>query len=355
MNELITRRGLLGSITAGSVVGNVGCATERGYCPESAVGGNLKFCAFADIHYYPKTLPHDSVEWLERILDRADRAGCDMIIHMGDFCHRPWKCKDYVSRYNDFHIPCYHTIGNHDDDGNTHERTLEAYKLKNGYYFFDMKGFRFVVTDTNYYVRDGVFIHYSHCNYLRLSKPDKEEERKVHNISDTRVPPEELEWLRDVIENSPYPVIVTSHAGYDRPYPESAAVRAIFREANERHPGRVRLVINGHHHTDNIKIQDNIIYFDLNSASYQWMMRRTHTAYPESYLERWSAVNHTIMWDDPISAIITISDDGRIKMEGQISRFHLGITPEMAGYSHQYGGVRPTTPNIQSFELTMKY
>ena len=41
----------------------------------------VKFCAFADIHYYPGMFPHDTREWLERVLDRAEKAHADFIIH----------------------------------------------------------------------------------------------------------------------------------------------------------------------------------------------------------------------------------------------------------------------------------
>ena len=58
--------------------------------------GTLKFCAFADIHYFPKTFPHDTREWLERILERAAKTSCDMVIHMGDFTHKPAEFRDYV-------------------------------------------------------------------------------------------------------------------------------------------------------------------------------------------------------------------------------------------------------------------
>ena len=117
--------------------------------------GTLRFCAFADIHYFPKTFPHDTREWLERILDRAVKSKCDMVIHMGDFTHTPAACKDYVGFYNDFRIKTYHTVGNHDDDGNSHEETLAAYRLDCGHYFFDHGGFRFIVTDTNHCFADG--------------------------------------------------------------------------------------------------------------------------------------------------------------------------------------------------------
>lgn len=311
--------------------------------------GTLRFCAFADIHYFPKTFPHDTREWLERILDRAVKSKCDMVIHMGDFTHKPAEFRDYVDFYNDFKIPCYHTIGNHDDDGNVHEETLDAYRLERSYYHFDRNGFRFVVTDTNHCLIDGEWVHYSKGNYYAVGRKDSS------NIS--RVSPAQLEWMKATIESSPYPCIVTSHASYERAYggsPDGKAVRAILNEANAKHPGRVRLVINGHHHHDNVRILDNIVYLDLNSANYEWMAK-PHSAYPAEYTKQWRLASHTVMWDDPVSAIITISQDGRIRVEGQKSRFHLGITPAMAKCPVADSNGRLTTPDIQSFDLQMRY
>ena len=343
----IGRRGFLGAGTATLLSGGVafGASGKAG----ASQGGEVKFCAFADIHYYPKAFPHDTREWLERVLVRAEKAKADFIIHMGDFTHTPTACKDYVDFYNDFHIKTYHTIGNHDDDGNSHAATLAAYRLDCGHYFFDHGGFRFIVTDTNHCFADGKFLHYSSGNYYAVYK-------KSGGSSISRVTPEQLEWLKATIESSPYPCIVTSHASYEREdgSPDRAAVRQIFNDVNAKHPGKVRLVINGHHHCDHVRILENIVYLDLNSASYEWVNK--HTAYPEADENRWRHARHVIAWNDPVSAIVTIGHDGHLKVEGQKSTFYLGIPPTMAGLPPVNGRQgRLITPNIQSFELTMAY
>lgn len=332
---------------AGAVLGRAAAMPPPAASPS---GNSLTFCAFADIHYFPKVFPHDTREWLERILARAERENCSMVVHMGDFCHTPHACRDYADFYNDFRLPCYHTLGNHDDDGNLHEQTLDAYRLERGYYHFDRGGFRFVVTDTNNFCVDGVWSHYSKSNYYKVAKAVKN--------STSRVDPQQLEWMKDVIENSPHPCIVTSHASYERPTPgaspDAAAVRKIFNEANAKHPGRVRLVINGHHHEDNVRILDNIVYFDLNTANYKWM-DKAHKAYPAEWREKWSLVHHTVMFDRPLSAIVTISQDGRIQVKGEKGRFAEDITPAKAGCPSFDNCGRLTTPDIQSFDLAMRY
>lgn len=317
----------------------------------------LKFCLFADIHYYPGVYPHDTVEWLDRVLDRARREKAAFVMHLGDFAHEPKKCIDYVNHYNDCGIPAYHVLGNHDCDGNTYEETLSAYRLERGHYHFDFGGWRFVVLDTNYCCLDGRFFHYSLANYPGHHLYWKTHDRKElegHSLSDTRVPPEQLDWFAGVVERSPYPCVVASHASFERANgsPDSAAIRKIINETNKRHPGRVRLVLNGHHHRDHVRILENVIYMDVNSANYDWFLKE-HDKYPAAYAGKWSNVRHCIFWDDPISAIISLWPTGRINVDGQRSRFHLGVAPANAGYNPFDRAGRPTSTDIQSFDVSL--
>ena len=136
-------------------------------------------------------------------------------------------------------------------------------------------------------------------------------------------------------ENSPFPCIVTSHQSYERDNASCSnylQVRKIFNDANEKNPGRVRLVINGHHHHDNIRILDGIVYFDLNSASYEWVPK-AHDKYPPEIANKHRCARNTVMYNDPISAIITMTTDGQLTIEGQKSSFLNGITREMTGNS----------------------
>lgn len=303
----------------------------------------VKFCAFADIHFYPGVFPHDSFDWLDRILERATRQNVDFIIHAGDMTHHPKKEIKYVNYYNDFKIPTYHTLGNHDHDGNSFEETLEAYRLTSGYHYFDKNGFRFIATDTNNCKVDDGFIHYTNSNYYKLSTD--------------WIPPAQLEWLKHTIETSPYPCILTSHSSFER---ESGGVknfmdvRKIINDANAKKPGQVRMCINGHHHRDNIRILDNVIYFDLNSANYEWV-NKAHDLYPQSVMDKWKLAKNTVMYNDPISAIITMKKDGTVIIDGATSSMFMGITREMTGNSRCDGSGRPVSPVVQSLNIKMNY
>ena len=332
-----------------------------------SASGTVKFCVFADIHYRPGTtgFPHSTKEWLGRVLARAEQEHCDFVIHCGDFCHNPAADKEYVDFYNSFKLPTYHTIGNHDDDGCTHAETLKAYGMEHGHHFFDCNGFRFIVIDANH-VRwaDGRLEHYSKGNYYRKGKvPELKrfyDEGKIDVIG--VVPPEQLAWLKDTIDSSPYPCVCFSHQSFERPTGNpchnGAEVRTIFDAANAKTPGKVRLVINGHHHCDHLRILEKIVYFDLNSANFQWIgTKHSHKHYPESFFKEIAQKPRSvpwISWADPLNAIITLTAEGDMRIDGMVSKFSCGVTPEMCNVGPDTCG-RLTVPFVQSADLRMRY
>ena len=317
-----------------------------------AAGAPLKVCVFADIHYHPGVFANtEDMSFLERILARAEKERCDMLIHLGDFVHnvRQKKERAYIKLYNDFKIPGYHILGNHDQDGNPYRETCDAYRMPDGHYTFDKGGFRFVIADPNYFCNEpGKFIHHENGNYFGRAK----------NSTINWIPPGQIEWMRSTIIGSPYPCIVLSHQSFERghgaPVMNKAEVQAIFREANAKKPGTVRLVMNGHMHMDHLRVLDNILYWDVNSANYQWY-GKDHSKYPAKYLETHRYANKTLGWDAPLSAILTIWPDGRIKIDGSKAGWLFGVTPEDAGYPSTDKDGRETLPVIQSADMKFTY
>ena len=106
----------------------------------------MKFLIFSDLHHVPGTFIRGTFEDLAALQQRAEKEQCDFIIHAGDFCHGPTLVPDYVKAYNDFHIPSYHCLGNHDSDHTSYEETLKYYNMPNGYYSFDCGGCRLPLT-----------------------------------------------------------------------------------------------------------------------------------------------------------------------------------------------------------------
>lgn len=332
--------------------------------PRNGVGGEtggrpLKVCVFADLHFTPGVYTNDTPEFLAKILARAESAGCDMVIHLGDMVQNVAEkpVRDLLKTYNDFRIPAYHVIGNHEQDGTTHEETLEAMRLTCGHYFFDKGGFRFVILDPNYFCNEpGKFIHSSKGNYFHRSI-----------ISTLNwIPPDQIEWLKGVLDESPHPCVILAHQSFERGpagamVQNAEEVRAIFSAANEKHPGRVRLVINGHLHVDHMRILDNIAYWDVNSANmYYWGRRQKE--YPKAYLAAHAGApytlgdcSETLGWKDPLSAILTLYPNGRIRIEGSRSDWLFGVTPEMAGLPEYDPGDRLIRPVIRSCDFTLNF
>lgn len=350
--DMLNRRSFL----AAGALGAAGAAmTASAASPKkSSVYGfkPLKVCVFADIHYQPGVYTNDTPEFLEKILARAERERCDMVIHLGDFVHNVLKApeKAYIKMYNEFKIPTYHVLGNHDQDDAPYSATLDAYHLERGYYSFDKGGFRFIILDPNYIRNeDGTFTHFDHGNYHRRSK----------NSTINYVTPEQLEWLRSTVMDSPNPCVVLSHQSLERP-PNGGNVlnkddvQAIFNEANAKRPGTVRLVMNGHLHADNLRIMDDIVWWDVNSANNDWNPQR-HSKFPPEYHKKHDRACHNVAWKEPLSGILTLSRGGGIRIDGSKSDWLFGVTPKMAGFPEFDSNGRYKRPVIQSAEFKMTY
>ena len=316
----------------------------------TAANGQVKFCVFADIHYKPGPwgFPNSSKEWLGRILDRAKREKCDFIIHCGDMCHNPPEVKDYIDYYNSFEIPTYHTIGNHETDGCSYEDVLKTFGIEKGNYFFDKNGFRFIVVDTNYFYRKSIkgFVHFG---------------KGVKQDGDQwgRIPDEQYEWIERTIAESPYPCVTFSHLSFERAT-GNERMQKIFAKANAKNPGRVRMSINGHYHCDYLRVLDNVLYFDVNSASYQWIGgKRAHKFYPAEYFEKIGQGGNArkvpwIAYEDPLCAIVTMTADGGVRIDGMESKFACGVSPKKVKMEVDYHS-RATTARIQSANMKLVY
>lgn len=344
----INRRNFL---SAAALAAPAALAGRRASAADAA-GKPLKVCVFADLHYHPGVWTNtEDTSFLEKIMARAEKERCDMMIHLGDFMHgvRTDAQKAFLKLYNDFKIPGYHILGNHDQDGNPYKETCEAYRMPDGHYTFDKGGFRFVVADPNYFCNEpGKFIHHENGNYFK----------RIKGSTINWIPPAQMEWLRSTIIGSPYPCIVLSHQSFERgrgaPVMNKKDVQAIFNEANAKKPGTVRLVMNGHMHMDHLRVLDNILYWDVNSANYQYYGKK-HDRYPAEYVKTHRGAVNNIGWKEPLSAILTMWPNGRIKIEGSKSDWLFGVSPQDAGYPPCDGDGRETLPVIQSADMTFSF
>ena len=313
--------------------------------------GKVSFCAFADIHHFPGYWPHSGREWLDRILDRAKTEKTDFTIQLGDMVHDVVRERDYLAAYNGFSQSTYHVVGNHDGERNRRSEMLEAFGLEKANYMFERAGFRFIVFNPNYFLaKDGTFVAYERYNLFHANKAGAVAKGCI-------IPPEQVEWIRDAVEGSSLPCVLFSHESIERDGSAANAreVRSILEDANRRHPGRVRLVVNGHHHIDYVRVAGDIVYLDLNSATYQYFVK-PHGAYPEEYVKKNLNSRHAIAWNDPLSAVITLdAAAGSVEIKGSHSTCMFGVTPEKAGYSPYDPLGRPALPCIRSFRFEKKF
>ena len=301
----------------------------------------MKFSLFSDFHHSPARFPRATEADLEIIQKRAEKENVDFIIHAGDFTHGPTINDDFIKMYNDFHIPSYNVLGNHDTDYRSLADTLKIYNMPHEYYYFDCKGYRIIVFDPNYCKVDDGYFHYDLGNYYKM--PDARD----------WIPPEQVEWLRKTIDESPYPCILIGHGSFERPdgIKNREECMEIFRAANKKRPHSVLMIINGHYHRDNFRILDGILHFEINSSSFEWL-HGTHECYPEEERASVKNYNHVLGWDDPVHAIVTV-EGTTITVEGMEGKLHLGVTEEMTGIPTLDQAGRHAVPYVSSMKITL--
>lgn len=303
----------------------------------------MKFLIFSDLHHYPGVFMGGTWDDLTILQRRAEDEQCEFLIHCGDFCHGPALVPDYVKAYNDFHIPSYHCLGNHDTDKTPLADTLKAYRMPADHYFFDCKGYRFIICNPNYFYANGEYVPYDMGNYYKF-KPYRD-----------YMPPEQLKWLAETISGAPGPCILLSHESFEREadgVKNFSAVREIINAANRRKPHSVLMCINGHYHRNNLRILDNVCYFDLNSASYDWV-DNAHDLFPAALCDEIRLMNHTVVYNDPLYAVITL-EGTTITIDGIESSLFMGIAREMTGNDQFDCMGREAVPSVLSAKLTVE-
>ena len=305
----------------------------------------MKFLLFADLHQgpgFPLYYKDEEHEPLKAIQKHAEETGCEMIIHAGDFCHRPKELVDYINKYNNFHIPSYHCLGNHDMDRATMEETLEIYNMPKDYYYFDQGGYRFIITNAGYIKEGDNYIPFSNGNYYECP-----ENRFI-------IPPFEMEWIREAIASSEYPCILLNHFSFIRPNGElmnQKEMHALIDEANEKKPYSVLMCINGHYHRDHVKVMNNVIYYDAPSVSHDWY-GIPHDKFPKEECDKILNLSRLIVLNEPLHVVITL-EGTTVAVEGMKGSYYMGVDGKSIGYdTHDCDGI-PLYPHAQSFKITV--
>ncbi|MBO5480179.1 MAG: hypothetical protein J6A63_03200 [Clostridia bacterium] len=192
---------------------------------------------------------------------------------------------------------------------------------------------------------------------------------RIHSVGDVQ-----RAWLTKVLDDAiekKLPCLVFMHApasgistwsnqGGDR-----AEVRAIFKAANAKRAGTVMMVLNGHAHTNHLEMAEDILWMDVNTVhNGYWMSADSITSKYGDYASHWhydsktmkfnvenydkdgnflgyTAVDmdqqysskglkqgkQTWYFDQPLSAIVSVSASGRIKVQGMETNWLYNVAP----------------------------
>ena len=328
----------------------------------------LTFTLFADFHY-KDGMYMSTISDLESILARADKSNSAFIMSAGDFCNDFKGSPELIDTYHNYRLsdgsllPAYNVYGNHEleTEGNsmanvTATLTNDKYVVWGtedgefdeniGYYYFEFDGFRIVCLDTQYSYNPTTE-KWEHNLPASWGAPSG-------NTKKCSLGPDQLVWLEDVLMDAAEkdtPCIEVGHDGMSGIFATSssdaAAVRKIFKAANTANPGTVLMCINGHLHTNNQGYNDGVFYLDMNTvrnclwrsdakAHYNYRHTFEKTVYNaqgeyvktvEAKLHELSMGENTWFSADPLSAVITISSDGVIKIDGTESSWIYDIVP----------------------------
>lgn len=322
----------------------------------------LKFSLFADFHY-KKQMYAVTFSDLAAILERAKKENVEAIFHAGDFSNDYNGSKEVVLPLlnNELGVPVCGVYGNHElECGNTMSDVTKfltnaenaVWGTKDGkigdgsiaYYYVDVKNFRIICTDTNYsFNKEGFWEH----NRTGSWGPPAE------NILGNSLGTEQLCWLEEVLIKSAKEgkkCIILSHDSYSGKFrstsPDAVRVRNLFACANSIRKGTVLMAINGHIHTNNAEVINNVLYLDMNTTRNSWWQLKgsehyldehtyTYTEYENGQMtetcERSLSLDrmskNTWYTKDPLDAVVTVSEDGEITVEGAESSYVYGIEP----------------------------
>ncbi len=336
-------------------------------------GANIKkltFAVFSDFHY-KKGMYASPIAGMQAIVDRAAQSNVAFMIHGGDFCNDYKGSPELMNAYlkNNRNLPAYGVYGNHELESRGNVMPLVTPLLTNrpdsvvwgtpdgkigdgfiAHYYFEANGFRIICLDTNYSwnAEKKEWQHNTEASY----GPPK------GNSSGNSLGPKQLEWLANILMDAAdkgIPCLVFSHVGYSAEWssaPDTKKVREIFQKANTARQGTVLMSVNGHLHTNHVKIIDNILFFDVNTTyngDWQGGQKEHHYADGMTYefidydqdgkptstrqrnLTELGQAKNTWFFADPLSAIVIIDSLGHIVIDGSKTTWRYNVIPSNDG------------------------
>ncbi|MDD3585907.1 MAG: hypothetical protein PHQ75_01880, partial [Thermoguttaceae bacterium] len=77
--------------------------------------------------------------------------------------------------------------------------------------------------------------------------------------------------------------------------------------------------------------------------------------FPEELCKKHRSLDSTMVYNDPIHAVITMKQDGYIKIDGMESSMFMGVERSKLKINLYDGSGRPTTAKVSSAEMKMIY
>ena len=319
-------------------------------------GKSLTFTLFSDFHYKAKMYP-TTITDLKGILERADASNSAFVMSAGDFCNDALGSPELFNTYYNYTtqegslLKAYNIYGNHELESKNNSMEVVTALLTNddsvvwgtedgsydynvGYYYFESNGFRIVCTDNNY--------SWNPAGYWEHNKT-KSYGPPSGNTNTYSLGPEQLTWLENVLTDAAdkdIPCIIVEHS-------TSKDVSAIYTKVNNINPGTVLMCISGHTHTDEQSLNDGVFHLVCNTTrNGLWMdgggshYTSEHTFQFEEYDEGGNLIStsemslgdlsqgdNTWFFTDPLSAVISINENGLITIDGYESTWAYNIVP----------------------------
>lgn len=297
----------------------------------------IKFMVYSDLHY---DLTPEAGSRLQSILRQAQKNKVDFIIEIGDLVNALPKNAIVKDILNACPIEQHHVIGNHDVDLTDKQTYMNFVGMSEPYYYFDKGKFRFIILDSNFYMDADSTV-----------KPyNKGVQHK--GIKQNMFSPEQLVWLKDVLQDTTHICILFSHHPINDKYNEIEDYKQVHNIIlNARNNGtRIAAVLGGHMHSDNYHKINNINYVQVNSASNIWGGSKfiNFNRFPEAVYKKYPSLEYTIPYKEPLYAIITINSTGKLSIKGTQSSYIEPAPDENLLKTKPY----PCSPIIQNYKLT---
>ena len=321
----------------------------------------VKFLLFSDFHYDKNRYPL-TVGDLEKVLKRGYDEKVDFVLQCGDFCVDAVRSPEIFKALlqNKYNLPVYGVCGNHDLEimGNSMEflvPLLTNSKVEKpfpdaSYYYVDIKGIRLICLDTNFSF-DPVAKVWEHTLPGHTMG-------KAGNTNLACLCPEEFDWLKNTLDDAKekgLKAILVSHHALSGCFNFNCGCAPEIKELLENYINTAVMCINGDLHAEYFAFINYVAYYSITSTRYLDANTKMETAYPDSltyeytdydmqgniigkYQKPFNSLQqkHKYYTEEPMSAIVTINDDGVVNIKGCSVNWVAGITPSNRDLQHPH-------------------